>query len=166
MDIITWIDIRNKNILQDNHNPNINIAMNFTNISLYGDADLTIYIVKNWNSSLIEFANYVQSNKGNGWIANINNNNIKYIYNSSLVDLFSNFGFGFDEINDINNINNFNIHKYIKKNLDNNIWNLWFPRSHSHCIFNQCIQIRNDGNFIMFACQISNTFYLLCFATS
>ena len=70
---------------------------------------------------------------------------------------------GFEEIKEEYR---YKVKKMLKKELNGSIWNLWLPNGHFQCKFNECIELRNDGNFKMYAGLIGKTYYLICFATS
>lgn len=69
-DIITWMDFENDRVLQCSSNPHLKNAKKFTDMSLYGDAELTIYMSPSqlWTDSLVKFAEFVKAAKGTGWI--------------------------------------------------------------------------------------------------
>lgn len=164
MEIIEWMNLLNENPNGINSNPNIIEAIELTKMRLYGDAELNIYIIKNWNSTLVNFYKYIAEKVGNDWIkSSIYLDIYINIYDKTLVDILNECGSGFNSVKEQYNKK---VKKMIKNKLNGNIWNLWLPVGHFQCKFNECIQIKNDGNFKLFASRIGTTFYLICFATS
>jgi len=161
IEIITWIHLENDKISGVNSNPYIKKALEYTNMSLFGDAELSIYIIKDWKGSLIEFASYIKKTR-TGWIKTTKLE-AKPEFNKRLTDLLCECGIGFEDIKDEYYTEAMSM---IKNELQGSIWNIWLPAGHFQCIFNECISIDNNGNFKMYAARISNTFYLICFATS
>jgi len=161
MEIINWIDLVNERKVNINNNKNIDYGLENTKIRLYGDAELNIKIIENYKGSMEEFIKYVKENS-NGWIRTTKNENIR-VYYKRLKDILLECGDGFDEIKEGNYCR---VRKDIIKKFHGDIWNIWLPTGHSNIILNDCIKIRDDGNFKMYSGRIKNKFYLICFATS
>lgn len=138
----TWISLCNDKIFSDCMNKSILRIFKNNNAYFYGDYELDIYISsKNDYFNIDDMLKQVIDN-GSGWIRCVRLDDTKNYECYSLSDIINKCGTVSD--------------KAIRK---------MFPRKDNLLIKN-ALEIRNDGNFIMFACETERFYYVICFATS
>ena len=138
----TWISLRNDKINSPCQNKRILRIFRNESVRFYGDYDLDIYIgTKHEYTNLEQVISKVITISG-GWIRNITLNDIKPNQSTHLGTYMSDCGI-----------------------IPDNEFKKMFPHRENYKV-NKGITLRKDGNFIMYACETENFYYVICFATS
>jgi hypothetical protein len=137
-----WISLRNDRIGSTCQNKRILRIVKHPDVRFYGDYDLDIYLgTKNDYKSLEAVVSTV-IDSGYGWIRNCRLERTVPNEKTSLLQYISDCGFMPD--------------KQCMR---------MFPRRED-CKIMKGITLRKDGNFIMYACETTRFYYVICFATS
>lgn len=138
----TWISLENNKIAHPCKNKRILRIFKNENVYFYGDYTFDIYLgTKHDYTSLDAVVSKVIEN-GNGWIRHNDMNKAVSSYISNLSEYISKCG-----------------------DLPYNEFKKLWPRSENYEVLRGYV-FRDDGNFLMYACETCRFYYVICFATS
>lgn len=140
-----WISLRNDKINNSCVNKRILRIFRNNEVRFYGDYEFDIYLgTKNDYDNLESVVKKVIYN-GSGWINNNQLHKAKLCYVTDLSHYISHCCL-------------IPVREFKKM----------FPRRENRNNYNivKALELRNDGNFYMYACETSRFYYVICFATS
>ena len=137
----TWISLRNDKINSPCQNKRILRIFRNKSVLFYGDYDLDIYLGTKHDYTNLEQVITKVINISGGWIRS-NKMSISPI-----------------------RLNHLDKYMYDCGIIPDNEFKKMFPRRENYKV-NKGIKLRKDGNFILYACETENFYYVICFATS
>ncbi len=137
-----WIHLKNNQITKSCQNKRILRIFKNSEVLFYGDYDLDIYIGTKHDYESLESVIYKVISKSDGWI---NNHNVT---EAKLYD-------------------NVNLLHYINKcgDIPYKEFTKMFPRKEDYNVI-KGLKLRDDGNFLIYGCETTRFYYVICFATS
>lgn len=138
----TWISLINEKLNKPCQNKKILSIFRHDGVYFYGDNTFDLYLATKHDYKSLESV-----------VLKVIENNVAWAF--------------YDELNKAKHSNKKHLADYISDcgNIPQSLFNKVFPHKEDYNVI-KGLELRHDGNFIMYACETKRFYYVLCFATS